>query len=158
MKFAQFQYFCRYLSEATDVYYSKMFFCPFIFSISISLAIFAQIVLKYPAGIGAAICCYVQLLLLCNMGSNLKEAVRLQFILNKCRSSDANEFPSFIFVVEQQHYKGIFWGFMVPIASIISKTNTLCHPQHTAYCRFYDGTIEWCWSWNDRWRKQSIRT
>lgn len=93
-KHAEFQSLCRYMRETTEVFYSKLFVGPFIFSISISLAIFAQVVLKYPAGIGAAICCFVQLLLLCYMGSNLKEAVRLQFIWTEYLSSDAYNFFS----------------------------------------------------------------
>lgn len=80
------------MRETTEVFYSKLFVGPFIFSISISLAIFAQIVLKYPAGIGAAICCFVQLLLLCYMGSNLKETVNIvKFIPKGYLSSDSNK-------------------------------------------------------------------
>ncbi|XP_055322548.1 uncharacterized protein LOC129578273 [Sitodiplosis mosellana] len=65
----------RYLLDVVDVYYVKLFEAPFLWTFSISLSIFAQFVLKFPAGYGIALCCYVQILIMCNMGNNVKNSI-----------------------------------------------------------------------------------
>lgn len=95
-------WFFRYIHNLIEVYYLKLFAGPFLFTFSISLSIFAQLIvntisflglhiacllkmllfiflkLNFPAGYACAICCYVQLMIMCYTGNSVKMAVKME--------------------------------------------------------------------------------
>lgn len=82
--------------EFIDLIYVKLFVGPYLLVSSISIGIFAQLIvsafrfygilcsinyadifqLNFPSGFGLAIWCYFQLMVMCHMGQKVKKAVR----------------------------------------------------------------------------------
>lgn len=94
----QIQDLDRYIVEMSDIYYWRLFSAPILITYSVSISIFCQYVvsiylnrfhffrvnghffffhsqLDFPCGYGFAILTYSQMMILCYMGNNVKEAV-----------------------------------------------------------------------------------
>lgn len=75
--YIQLQDYNDYLTNVIEIYANKLFICPFSWAFSMSISIFAALVLQKIGGLGCAVACYAEMMIVCYMGNNVKKTVTI---------------------------------------------------------------------------------